>query len=219
MTVRYIFNTNGQYVAFIQGDNLFSPDAEWIGFLRNGTHVFSKDGTFMGQLLNDDRIARNSSVSLLSIIPPLPPFPPFRPIAPFPRLRKSSLPGGWKDAFEDGPPGSSNRLDQSALQQLLGSQLIAGDGVFLGVVSKNRMDSNSLGNSFGSFGNRYSATSIFNPYSQYGNKYSVYSPFNKYSTTPPVFIKNGRELGKLTVNTNISQRIDPEKFFQWFESV
>ncbi len=219
MTVRYIFNTNGQYVAFIQGDNLFSPDVEWLGFIRNGSDVFSKDGTFMGQLLNDDRIARNTAISPMPVIPPFPPFSPFRPFAPFPRLRKSSLPWGWKDVFEDGPPGSINREDLSALQRLLGSQLVAGDGVFLGVVSKNRLDPNSLGNSFGNFGNRYSATSIFNPYSQYGSKYSAYSPFNQFSASPPVFIKNGQELGRLTINTHIPRRIDPEKFFQWFESI
>ncbi len=219
MTVRYIFNTNGQYVGFIQNDNLFSPDVEWLGFVRNGADVYSKDGSYMGQLLNDDRIARNTAISPMSVIPPFPPFAPFRPFAPFPRLRKASLPWGWKDVFADGPLGTINQDDLSALQQLLGSELIAGDGIFLGVVSKNRLDPNSLGNSFGNFGNRYSSTSIFNPYSQYGNKFSIYSPFNELSTAPPVFIKHGRELGKLTVNSHISNRIDPEKFFRWFEKI
>lgn len=217
MTARYIFNTDGQYVAFVQGDNLFSPDVEWLGFVRNGVDVYEKNGTFMGQLLNDDRIAKNMAIGKIPVIPPIPPLTPFRPFAPFPRLRMPSLPWGWKDVFENGPKGPLSRLYVTKFEQLLGSQLIAGNGTFLGIVSKDKFDSNSLGNRFGNYGNRYSASSIFNPFSQYGNKYGPYSPFNAYSTSPPTFLKNGRELGRLSVNSMVVNRIDPEQFFRWFE--
>ena len=43
MSVRYIFNTSGNYVAFISGDNLFNPDCDWIGFIKNGNEVYSSE--------------------------------------------------------------------------------------------------------------------------------------------------------------------------------
>ena len=218
MNVRYIFNSDGTYVAFLQEENLFSPDTKWLGFVRNGTDAYKRDGSYMGQLLNDDRIARKKTgTASFPVSPPLPPFTPYRPFAPFPRLRMSPLPWGWEDVFEHGPKEDLTHSDISTFQDLLGSELIGGDGTFLGVVTKNKFDTNSIGNQFGHYGSRYSASSIFNPYSQYGSKYSNYSPFNPYSSMPPAFKKNGYELGNLTVNKYIANRIDPEKFFLWFE--
>ena len=61
MSVRYIYNTSGDYVAFIKNDNLFSPNSEWLGAIRKGNLVYSKRGKFIGYLLKDDRIARKKN--------------------------------------------------------------------------------------------------------------------------------------------------------------
>ena len=220
MSVRYIFNTNGEYVAFVQDENLFTPDAEWIGFIRNGTNVYHPDGNYLGQLLNDDRIAiQKNQLRPLKLIPPFRPFKPFRPFSPFRRLRMAPLPFGWIDVFENGTQSQLSQDDFSNLKNLENSSLIGGDGVFLGTVSKNRFDINSMGNQFGNYGSRYSQTSIFNSFSPYGNKFSPLSPFNSFSQTPPKFIKSSKLLGTLTVNQFIANRIDPEKFLAWFEQL
>ena len=43
MSVRYIYNTSGDYIAFISSDNLFNPDCDWIGFIKNGNEVYNPD--------------------------------------------------------------------------------------------------------------------------------------------------------------------------------
>lgn len=219
MSIRYIYNTSGKYVAFIQGDNLFSPDADWIGFSTNGVDFYNTDGTHLGKLLGDDRIARQTNITLPRILPPFPPFRPFRPFAPYPRLRMPSLPYGWKDVFENGITEKAYSKKVENYDYLKGSDLFAHDGKFLGAVTKNSYDSKSMGNRFGPHGNRYGSDSIFNPYSPYGSKYSYLSPFSQHSITPPRFVRNGKTLGYLTVNARLQNHINPDDFFLWFENM
>lgn len=65
------------------------------------------------------------------------------------------------------------------------SFLLAQDGQFLGMLSSNKYQSDSVMNEYGSYGSKYSSTSIFNQYGQYGSRYATYSPFNPYTSTPP----------------------------------
>lgn len=58
-------------------------------------------------------------------------------------------------------------------------------GKYLGNLSANQYDSNSVGNPYGRYGSEYSPDSIHNPYGQYGNRYSNDSPNNPYATNPP----------------------------------
>jgi|ERR1700687_3864601 len=66
--------------------------------------------------------------------------------------------------------------------------LVAADGVFLGVLSANKYDPNSVSNPYGPYGSKYSPTSINNPYSVYGSPYSPLSATNPYATTPPIVL-------------------------------
>ena len=101
MSVRYLFNTSGNYVAFVNDDNIFTPDAEWLGFIRDGNEVYSKKGQFVGYLMDDDRIVRNKTeFKRFPVFPPFPPFKPFRPFQPFKRLRMARLPHPYEDVFE-----------------------------------------------------------------------------------------------------------------------
>jgi len=61
-------------------------------------------------------------------------------------------------------------------------------GKYLGTLSNNRYDPDSVANPHGRYGSRYSPDSINNPYGQYGSRYSVDSANNPYATNPPVII-------------------------------
>ena len=65
-------------------------------------------------------------------------------------------------------------------------------GEYLGNLSTNRFDPNSVNNPYGQYGNRYSPQSIKNPYGQYGNRYSNDSPSNPWATNAPALIHRGR---------------------------
>ena len=61
-------------------------------------------------------------------------------------------------------------------------------GKYLGTLSNNQYDPESVRNPYGRYGSKYSPDSINNPYGKYGSKYSPDSPNNPYATNPPVII-------------------------------
>ncbi|MFN4316373.1 MAG: hypothetical protein ACK4E0_18965 [Chitinophagaceae bacterium] len=92
------------------------------------------------------------------------------------------------------------------------SYLIAEDGQYLGKITSNKFDSQSILNKYGSFGSKYSTTSIFNKYSQYGSRYGTFSVNNPYSSQPPKLYLNGRYIGRVTENKYLSDRIPTDVF-------
>lgn len=221
MATRYLFNTAGNYVAFQQGANVFSPSADWLGFLVGGNQLYSTDGKFLGYVLNDDRVARDTSERPRSQLGPLQrplrPMRPLKPLKPLKRLRKPRLPHPYVDVFEDGISGvEPGTLGPDVpLESLLDSQLVAADGTLLGNVNRNPYDTDSLTNPYGQYGNPYNSNSLLNNFGPYGNPYSSLSPYNQFSRTPPYFIKGGKTVGYLTVNQFISPRVDPKQFLAW----
>lgn len=221
MSVRYLFNTAGNYVAFQQANNVFSPSTDWVGFIVGGNQLYSTDGDFLGYVLNDDRVARDKTEPkrprLTVMQRPPRPMRPLRPIKPLRRLRKPRLPFPYEDVFEDGLIGAEPRglSPDVSLNALIDSKLFGGDDTFLGNVNKNPYDIDSLSNQFGQYGNSFSSLSIFNDFAQFGNPYSHLSPLNEFSRTPPRFVKNGQILAYLTVNQFINPRIDPKQFKSW----
>jgi hypothetical protein len=220
MSVRYIFNTDGDYVAFVSQSSLFTPDCDYLGFIINGNEVFSKDGLAVGILLNDDRIVRDvTAVYRQSVLPPFPPFRPFKPFSPFKRLRMPDLPYPYKDVFENGKPDfidNSEFIDPNKFDYLIGALIVANDGQFLGLISLNKYDQNSISNIYGEYGSKYSATSIFNRYNNYGSIYSYLSPFNQYTNTPPQIMSQNQFVAYLTINKYLSPKIDTNEFLNWF---
>lgn len=95
------------------------------------------------------------------------------------------------------------------------SFLLAQDGQFLGILSSNRYQLDSVMNEYGSYGSRFSSTSIFNQYCQYGSKIGFYSPFNPHTNTPPKIIFRGQWVGLLTMNMFLQNRLDPHQLFDW----
>ena len=92
--------------------------------------------------------------------------------------------------------------------------IVSPDGTYLGVVSNNAYDSNSLANQYGTYGNPYSSKSIFNQYGTYGGEYSSKSVFNGMATEPPLIYYKDLSgeilyLGKLTVNDMQKEAVNP----------
>ncbi|MDH7601220.1 MAG: hypothetical protein QHI38_03630 [Armatimonadota bacterium] len=63
-------------------------------------------------------------------------------------------------------------------------KVYAADGTYLGKLSTNRYDPESISNPYGRYGNPYGNT-ITNPHSKYGSPYSPLSWRNPYATNPP----------------------------------
>jgi hypothetical protein len=89
------------------------------------------------------------------------------------------------------------------------ARIIADDGTYLGLVSSNRFDSDSIINRFGDYGSRYSRTSIFNGVGRYGGTLSSTSPWNKMASRPPKVFVGERFVGYLSANKFKTTRIDP----------
>ncbi|QPZ89688.1 hypothetical protein [Thioclava electrotropha] len=93
-----------------------------------------------------------------------------------------------------------------------GSYLEAEDRQFLGKITKSSFDTDSILNKYGPYGSKYSSTSIFNPYCPYGGQYGRFSPENPYTTTPPKLIIRNIEIGKVSENRFVADRIPLSSF-------
>lgn len=87
--------------------------------------------------------------------------------------------------------------------------LYGGDNhdVYLGCITCNNYDSNSIWNEYGTYGSRYGTNSIWNKYGIYGSKYNELCPWNEYSSSYPVVVdKSGNFYGYFTRNKYASER-------------
>lgn len=197
MPVRYIFNTSGNYVAFVQGNHLFDPGAKWVGFIEDGDDVYSaEDGSYMGTLSADDRLLVNTQVRGHNRLRPNRPLRPLRPMRPMRRLRMSKLPRGFQDYFETDVPKPASKFFES-LASLISSghippetaaELLAniGNRSFSETLSTDNLLESQLKTPSGILlgnvnRNRFDNDSLVNPYGPYGNRYAAESIFNKYS--------------------------------------
>lgn len=95
------------------------------------------------------------------------------------------------------------------------SFIVANDGQYLGKLSLNVYDTESILNVYGLYGSQYSMVSIKNPYSIYGSPYSSLSPYNPYSSTPPVIYLRGARFGYLTLNPFMFEGVNPHQIESW----
>ena len=61
-------------------------------------------------------------------------------------------------------------------------------GRYLGNLSTNQYDPDSVGNPYGRYGSPYSEDSINNPHGKYGSSSSNDSPNNPYATNAPIVL-------------------------------
>jgi hypothetical protein len=92
---------------------------------------------------------------------------------------------------------------------VIGSVLVADDGQYLGLISCNGYDADSIFNSFGTYGSPFSSRSIWNEFGRYGGEFGRYSPFNRFTSTPPYIFANGRFVAYLTQDGLQSPKVTP----------
>jgi hypothetical protein len=113
---------------------------------------------------------------------------------------------------------SASRAVNDSFESLEGAIIMAKDGQFLGKITTNEFDPNSLLNEFGKYGSEFSATSIFNSFSHYGSEFSNLSPYNEFTSTPPSIFKGNKFIAYLTVNKTLQPRVDAKALIGWLKS-
>jgi hypothetical protein len=111
--------------------------------------------------------------------------------------------------------GQITESEREALKLGGKSYIEAGDGTFLGKLTPNQFDQDSIFNQFGTYGNQFSPSSIFNQFSKYGNQFNPLSPFNEFSNNPPKLFVKGKFVAFLTKNKFKKPRVDPDEILSW----
>jgi len=96
-----IYRWNGKYYGFIREGFLFDASGNYVGWLDAGNEIYRSDGTFLGELFDDNYVL--GRVAGLRRIRKIPRIPPIRSIPPIPRIdRIGRLPVvGWCDALDE----------------------------------------------------------------------------------------------------------------------
>ena len=77
------------------------------------------------------------------------------------------------------------------------------NATYLGCLTCDQFDLESVCNQFGTYGSEFSASSIWNPFGTYGSQFSSSSPWNQYSTSGPIIIGSDNLFyGYFTTNTS-----------------
>jgi len=98
------------------------------------------------------------------------------------------------------------------------SFIIADDGTYLGKLTSDSFDHDSLLNEFGPYGSPFSPKSIFNEFGTYGSEFSTQSPFNEFTSRPPKIFVSGKLYGHLTANEFVSgKKINPKSIKEWIK--
>lgn len=111
------------------------------------------------------------------------------------------------------------------LSQYLGSYIFAQDSAltYLGKASSNPFESDSITNTYGSYGSPFSSTSIRNTYSNFGSAFATYSAYNSFTSSPPILytLSGGRYIAQayLTKNTFLYPRVDPDLLLAYLTSL
>jgi hypothetical protein len=97
LSIRYLFNSHGDWIATQVGDNVFSASDRWLGKVREQDKaVISPDDRYLGSILRFDRLYYLED-HLPAAPGSTPPEPPSRPLF-------TGFPG--KEEAQELPPGS-----------------------------------------------------------------------------------------------------------------
>lgn len=219
--VRYVHNTVGEYVAFVVGGHLFTPGCSWLGIVDDGREVYNTEGMYIGELQPDDRLVRSLVAQLpKQVLRPQVPLVPVRPLPARRRLFMPAVPPSYEDVFQGTRRTltfltSLHRLAE--LNDLSGAALVAGDGTFLGRVSHDPTDAESLAPVDGAFGSPHAEHSIFNPTGVYGSEESPLSSYHPTTATPPRIERDGETLAWLSANRELPRRVHPDELVTWLK--
>jgi len=102
-------------------------------------------------------------------------------------------------------------------------QLWAANGQFLGLLSSNANDPNSIINPYGLYGSQTSLTSIRNPSCSYSGIAGICSPYNPISIYPPSIVYQNQAVLVVTRNqtliTNGLEVVDPDLVVGIYEAI
>ncbi len=89
---------------------------------------------------------------------------------------------------------------------------------YLGDITMNPDNENSIWNQDGEYGSPDSTTSIYNTYGIYGSSNSMFSAFNDYATAPPkIYDSKGNQVGLLSSNLIHTDGISPDELKAYVE--
>ncbi len=95
-----------------------------------------------------------------------------------------------------------------------------GNAIYLGCLTCNQFQADSVCNRFGTYGSEFSSSSIWNQFGTYGSPFSSSSPWNQFSTTGPIIVGSDNLFyGYFTTNafqldrTTISMFVNVLNFF------
>lgn len=98
-----IYKSNGQYIGFIEGNNIFLWNGEYVGWVDSQRFAWSRTGGFLGQIM--EKMNNNYIIRNIYTIPPISrnpvinyPTPKNIPV-PSPNIPSISLEIGQQDAF------------------------------------------------------------------------------------------------------------------------
>ena len=100
------------------------------------------------------------------------------------------------------------RTPQGATSALSG--VYAANGQFLGTVSNDACDSESIASWTGPYGNIISRTCLWNIGGEYGSSTDAMSAYNASAKKPPSIYVDGAFRSYVTKNTSLSPRTDPD---------
>ncbi|HIK50020.1 MAG TPA: hypothetical protein IGS17_03705 [Oscillatoriales cyanobacterium M59_W2019_021] len=78
--------------------------------------------------------------------------------------------------------------------------LVAQDGQYLGLLSRDRQHQDSICNPYGDHGGEYNSNSIRNKLGSYGSDYGSNSPYNRYASSPPLIVYNSQPIAVVSRN-------------------
>ena len=114
---------------------------------------------------------------------------------------------------EQSQPGNSSSNQKVTKGNNVELTLVDSKGKFLGDLTTNEFDPDSIFNKFGTYGNKFSSDSIWNEFGDYGSKFSSKSAFNDFASDPPIIVaKTGNKvevIGYLTTNKFLPGAISP----------
>ena len=96
-----IYRWSGEFFGFIYNGKFFDADSNFLGWTDDENRVWRADGTFLGEIVDDNYILRRTT--MIEPVPRVPKVPPVPPVPPVPRVdRVGHVPKvGWEDALDE----------------------------------------------------------------------------------------------------------------------
>jgi len=95
-----IYKWSGQYWGFIYNGRLYDSNCNYNGWIDDLGHVWNTNGTYKGELIEDNYILRQNNqleplpkIPLVNQVPPVPPIPMIHRIGKIPK-------SGWTDVLD-----------------------------------------------------------------------------------------------------------------------